>query len=286
MNWSRVKTILIILFLFTDILLGIGVISSTHKATAIEPEIINSTVSLLAERSISINPDIIPVKTPGIAYIDAENIISDYDSFAENIFMDNKPRKNDDLTYETDRYILSFSGDSFTYKCKDAEKPFNDIMANGDPENRAKTMAADFLTAHGFNIRHADVQAAKTENGYDIKFTGKSGKIPIFSSAVTVSVTGIHSDTGELNGVSSVGGSWFNVIRQNGSDVELKSITGILIEFMSEYNSAQPVTVTDLTLGYTVFEADTLHRSATLVPVWRITLSNGNEYYYDARNTD
>ena len=285
MNWSRVKTILIILFLFTDILLGIGVISSKHKATAIEPEIIKSTVSLLAERNISINPDIIPAKTPGIVYIDAENIISDYDSFAENIFREN-PQKNDHLTYEANRHVLSFSGDRFTYKCKDAQKPFNDVMANGDFENRAKSIAVDFLTAHGFDLKHTDVKTVKTENGYDITFTGKSGKLPIFSSAVTVSVTGIHSDIGELNGVSSVSGSWFNTIGQNGSDVELKNITGILIEFMSEYKSSQPVTITDLTLGYTVFESDTLHRSATLVPVWRITLNDGTEYYYDARNTD
>lgn len=285
MNWSRVKTILIILFLFTDILLGVGVLSSTHKATTIDAEIIKSTVSLLAERDISISPDIIPAKTPGIVYIDAENIISDYDSFAENIFRE-KPQKKDDLTYETARHILSFSGDRFTYKCKDSQKPFNDSMANGDYENRAKAMATDFLAAHGFNLKHAEINTAKTENGYEVTFTGKSGNLPIFNSVVTVSVTGIYSDTGDLNGVYSVSGSWFNTIGQNGSDVKLKSITGILIEFMSAYNSVQPVTITDLTLGYTVFESDTLHRSATLVPVWRITLDNGNEYYYDARITD
>ena len=114
MNWSRVKTILIILFLFTDILLGAGVISSTRKANTVEPEIISSTVSLLGQHNITIAPEIIPTKTPDAEYIEAENIITDYGKFAEDI-MREKPQKTDEFTYETDRSVLSFSGDFFSY---------------------------------------------------------------------------------------------------------------------------------------------------------------------------
>ena len=285
MNWSRVKTILIILFLFTDILLGAGVISSTRKANTVEPEIISSTVSLLGQHNITIAPEIIPTKTPDAEYIEAENTITDYGKFAEDI-MREKPQKTDEFTYETDRSVLSFSGDCFSYKIKLAEKLFNDGSFDSDLENSAKVVAANFLSANGFDIKHADISTTKTDNGFDVTFIEKSGKMPVFSSNITVSVTGHNAAEGESNGIHEVSGSWFNITNQNGSAVELKSITGILIEFMSMYNGELPTAITALTLGYTVFEADTLHRTATLVPVWRITTDNGSEYFLDARTTD
>ena len=279
MNWSRVKTILIMLFLFTDIMLAFGIIMSDHRASVIEPEIISNAVQLLSERGITINPDIIPKKNKNADYVEAVNVISDYGSFAE-VIMGETPDKIDDFSYETEHDTIVFSGDRFVYSIKKAVLP-----CSGD-ESHAQETAAEFLSGHGFNISHADIKCEKNEYGFDVIFSGMSEKKPIFNSNIRVSVTGTEGSSGEAAVVTKVAGSWFNPTDEKGSEIKLKSIPGILVELISLIDSSEKTSVTGLTLGYTVFEDDTLHRSATLIPAWRITLDNDREYFLDARNTD
>lgn len=285
MNWSKVKTILITLFLITDILLGTAIIVAEHKATSIKPEIIDATVNLLANRGITVSRDIIPTKIPDASYIEAVNSISGYDEFAERINRDN-PEKLSDTTYKNKFGILEFSGDTFSYKTFSEKTEFDDIMAKGDYERRAKEMASGYFNSL-FNNPTADVSSEKIEYGYRVTFTGKYKSLPIFCSEITMTVTGHNiSEVSDSNGVSNMSGSWFTPTGVTTDAGDLKSITGILIDFMAQRDDNEPVEITDLTLGYTVFDSGIYHKSATLVPAWRITLSDGTTYFMDARNPD
>lgn len=288
MNWSKVKTILIVLFLCTDIILGMGLISSERKASITDAETINTAAELLSRHGITVNPDLIPRKNPDADYIEAENIILDYDAFVNEFsdVMGGTPRKTSENTYETDTAVMSFSGDGFSLKTKRTKKEFNDVTAKGDYAKRAADMAKDMLKAHG--ISATEFKTQKTEYGYDVTFSGKYGGLPIFCSEITVTVTGFETfdENSELNGVADISGSWFVPSAETGDASTLKSVSGILIDFISVRGSDEPAEITDLTFGYTIFDSDTLHRSATLIPVWRITLSDGSVHYMDARSSD
>ena len=77
MNWSRAKTILIILFLCTNIFLLTTIILSSGRNSNVTEDIVASTVQILKENGVEISPDIIPRKTRILPVIDLEEQIEE-----------------------------------------------------------------------------------------------------------------------------------------------------------------------------------------------------------------
>ena len=72
--------------------------------------------------------------------------------------------------------------------------------------------------------------------------------MPVFNSVVTAEV--------KNNSVSRVYGSWFNESDENGQASQLKNVTGVLIDFISNYKDeiSTPAEISVLENGYTIFE--------------------------------
>ena len=113
MNWSRVKTVLIILFLCTDIFLLATYLTSKYASSTISPEVIEATVDVLASNDITVDPSIIPQKIPGVMSFEAENVIFDYEAFAKSILGEKFTQT--ESGYEGVMGTISFSGDRFDF---------------------------------------------------------------------------------------------------------------------------------------------------------------------------
>lgn len=271
MNWSRVKTVLIILFLCTDIFLLSVYFTSKYTPPVISQEIIGSTVDVLANNNISINPSIIPRKMPGIPHAEAENVISDYETFAKSI-LDGEISQIE-YGFENHKGKITFYGDRFNFISSLGINPLAETL-NITDEKKAEESAVSELKQLGFNLDSAKIYVSKTNDTYTVVLKNYVNALPMFNSQIIVTLS--------RTSVLSISGTWFNQIKTSGSDNTLKNITAALIDFIPK--ATGPTEITDINYGYSLFDTTLFHKSATLIPSWELTAKDGTTYILDARN--
>ena len=271
MNWSRIKTILIILFLLTDIFLAASIFISEKKETEISPEVLDAATEILNSHNISLDKSTVLPKVSSVPVLQADNAVTDYEAFAKLILGDSCKLSGDN-TYSSEKGVVFFYGDSFSFKA-------NGAAASGSMTQKAAQKAAfSFLKALGFNMSGAKV-VAQSENGgiWSFNICDFSERRPIFSSNISVAVS--------ADGINSVSGSWFN--RRDVRELTgIKSITGLLIDFAAEYHGVSPAKITAVELGYSVFDNENYHKSASLIPVTKITVNGTEAYFMDSRSNE
>lgn len=132
MNWERVKSFLIVLFVGINIFLISFMLSSVKRSSSVNKTVVADTVSILNANGVSVNENIIPssISNPGTFDVVALNVDSSYDSprtISENNaeaevkkalkvlgIKDYKITKIDSFTYsviqKTDGYFIFDSG--------------------------------------------------------------------------------------------------------------------------------------------------------------------------------
>ncbi|MBR5809516.1 MAG: two-component system regulatory protein YycI [Clostridia bacterium] len=271
MNWSRVKTVLIILFLCTDIFLLATYLTSKYASSTILPEVIESTVEVLKNNNITVDPAAIPSKIPSVVSPDAQNVISDYESFAKKVL--GTEISPIEFGYESIVGKLTFFGDRFNFKKNTMLDAITDMIPVTD-EKMAEDVTVSDLQRLGFNLENARITTKKTDTGYTVTLENQAKSLPIFNSQVTAELS--------KSGIISVSGIWFNEAESPNGNINIKSITSALIDFIPDVKT--PAEITEIQLGYNIFDKASYHKSATLIPVWKVTTKDGETYLLDARN--
>ncbi|MBR4724054.1 MAG: hypothetical protein IK072_04910 [Clostridia bacterium] len=273
MSRERIKTILIILFLFTDIFLAFSIFTAKKEETSISPDVMDSAVQILKEHNILLDKSVIPAKFPHASVLQADNIISDYESFAKSVLGDGFSSRGDGLFWGKDAE-LTISGDRFCFKSLE-----NSDISKSYTISEAQKSVFSYLKALGFNISGAKVVSSSADGGIcNMKIRGFAQNLPVYSSEIDIAVSS--------GGVISLSGSWFNPRDSIGEDSSLKSITAILVDFASSYDGVKQKSIKSIELGYSVFDSATYHKSASLIPVTKLTLNGGNEYFLDSRASE
>lgn len=271
MNWSRVKTVLIILFLCTDIFLLATYLTSKYASSTISQNVIESTVEVLENNNIKVDPAIIPQKIPSVMSLDADNVISDYEAFAKMVLGDELTKI--DFGYESNAGKLTFFGDRFNFVKNSMLDALIDVIPVTD-EKMAKDITVSSLQQLGFDLESAEITTQKTDSGYTVTLENRANSLPIFNSQVLVELS--------KSGITSVSGIWFNEADSQGGNIDIKSITAALIDFIPQV--ASPAEITEIEFGYNIFDKASYHKSSTLIPIWKITLNDGTTHLLDARN--
>lgn len=272
MNWGRIKTILIILFLFTDIFLALSIFTAQKKETQISPEVVDAAIKILADHNLSIDKSVIFPKIPQAPVLQADNVISDYSEFA-NLLLGDGFSQSGEYTFFTKDANLTFSGDSFQFEY--ISKP---DVSDSFTENEAQKSVFSYLENLGFDISGAKVVSSSLNGGmYHIKVRDYANNMPVYSSETDIFVS--------KDEVYSLSGSWFNRRINANAGGSLKNPAGILVDFAASYEGA-PAEIKSAELGYSVYDSNTYHRSASLIPVTKILLSGGNEYFVDSRSSE
>lgn len=271
MNWSKVKTILIVFFLCVDIFCLFVVMSGGNGRTTLTAETINATVEVLNARGIKISPDIIVQKRTECAHVEVDNAVWDYAEFAD-LLLENA-EKVSDTEYKGMRGRVVYNGDSFNYEAASIPQ-----SGNKGSENEAVRLVENFLKEALPNLDKADSAAKETETGYIITLSNKYNGLTLFNSKITAEVY--------YGRIKSVYGSWFYQTDSAGHDNSVKSITSALIDCISLLGDTEPAEIVAIELGYMVFEENTYHRSAVMIPVWQIKTADGRILYIDARNAE
>ena len=272
MNWGRIKTILIILFLFTDVFLAFSIFTSQKKETEISPEVVSATVEILEKHNILIDKSVISSKIAQASILQADNVISDYLEFANLVLGDGFIKESQTSFFEKD-VRLTFSGDNFSF-----EHTSNPDVSQNFTLNEAQKTAFSYLENLGFDTSGAKVISSSSSGGmFRIKIRDYAENMPVYSSEVEISVF--------KNGVHSVSGSWFNRRISSNPNNNLKSPASVLVDFASTYEGSD-AKIESAELGYSVFDNETYHKSASLIPVTKIQLNDGSEYFMDSRASE
>lgn len=263
MDWYKIKSILIVLFLLINILLlGLLFHNNIKDARADRMEI-ESAVQVLKLNNINVSPDKVDSKPSRSYAITILNPMSDAGVFAEKMLGGTPSVQGREYLFETKK--LKINGINFIYQntlYKEAVTPNHNLVKSAKKE----------LINMGFDMKYSRSQIINNT----IIFTQRVHGSELFGSRLSVTVCD--------RGIITVTGSWAEVSRVSKSDVVITSAAEALIDFLRDEN--RPAEATEIAsvkfgAGLTLDASD--YRTAETVPLWKITLKNGKEYFYDAR---
>lgn len=270
MNWHKTKTILIIFLICTNMFLLSTIITSMLSGTIITDDIVNSVVSVLKNNRIEIDPQIIPRKVGIAAILQVENVIETYEAFSERFLGDNITHFEKNI-YKNEKGEINFYGDRF--KFVPSTPLFGEEISKLNEEN-TKNIASAILEEYSLSEDNqlAELKTGETENILSIT---KDTDAKQFNSNINIAFTD--------EGVQRIEGSWFRNVGTQKEKLDLKNVTGVLIDYISLVN--RPTTdekIISLEFGYSILEDGIHHKEAYLSPCWKIKIEGGNEYILSA----
>lgn len=260
MNWPRVKTILIFLFLAVDLILLATIIVPSVGLSHIPQETIGHTMALLESKGISISEDVIPTRRESLGIVELYNLWPDKSKLAQKLV--GTTDSSDGKTFINQSKSLVLSDSQFEYKNSLGEKSI-----------------AHELIDMGIDVRDNLYEQGESSLRSWQSVDGKK----IFESEIYAY---------QEDSVITVSGYWIFPDRENGiitnTPDTLLDITGVLIDFISNPLRDDNIRITSVELGYSAGSAyrDTTHKLVSVSPAYKINTDTGAYYIYDALSGD
>ncbi len=258
MNWYRIKTILILLFLAINIflaaMLGFGALSASREAQ----KRISAAVSALEQSGIRVTAEI-PRKTPRLGTLTLENLKTDPAAFADRLLGGKATRLGS--VWQRDGKTVTMPERGFTYTSG----------ADAVPAEKKSIKAMEkALESMGLSMEYAE---GTLQDGA-VRFVQKVNGAPLYECWLMVYPAADGT-------VARMEGVWTKIVESGKERTVIKGAEGALLSFLRESEAGSEVTAVDW--GYAVLLAEDGYHSADAVPVWRVETADGKQYYYDAR---
>lgn len=258
MHWSRVKTILIFLFLFVDIILAGYILMNVYSPEKISDSTIRETKQILSRSGITLETEI-PSRVERMGTVEMESIWPDNQRLAEKLLGAAAVRTAGGYTNGED--TLTVSEGAFMLSASASAADNGEIF--------------DFLRSRG--IAAEEKYAGEASDNMFMRQT-IDGK-PIFETGVSFSVNG---DEALLEGYWIISEKPGSMSKKN--EVKLLPITSVLIDFIANpHINKNGETITAIETGYTlgVPQHDVQHKLVSVFPAYKIT-SKTDSYIYGA----
>lgn len=259
MHWTRVKTILIMVFLVIDIVLVSSIIMTSYSAPTIEETLIEDTVSILGRNNIKADKSVIPRTIQKMGMVELRNAWTD-DSKAAAVLTGGDMAKT-----------VSFSENEFHF-------------TDSDP-------AAVIFSKEGYKQAFEKMGIYANEENIKISGTTVTAKQSIGNGAIFE--TEVFAETAENGGIAKANGYWILFDAEGSISTktasQLTPITSVLINFTENpYKNPDGEEITLIETGYSLgtIYRDTMHKLVSVIPAYKITTLSGNYYMYDAMTGD
>lgn len=273
MNWSRVKSVMIAFLILVNLSLLSYIVYEEILVNKRNSQMAETVTSLLATKNIKVDEKLVfeSAKTTSAESIYVDNVISDYTTFAKYALGENVSMVNPD-NYKSQQGEIFFKGDYFEIKA------LNNNVLYKEKINKvnAQRIAENYLNILGLDTKKSEKNITLKDNIIKVSFNKRINDLPVFKIGVTLEMT--------QQGITSAYGSWYNESTQNPLLSQLKSVSGVLVEYMNKNSNASEIS--DMCLGYSMLESGTFHESVFLTPVWKITNEKGDTFYIDARENN
>lgn len=251
MNWPKIKTALIFMFLVIDLFLFVWNISLQKDSLSVDKNTVENTKKLLYDRGIMISDGLIDLEIPEIGSVIVRNSMANQAEFIGNI-LGGGYIKEGNVFYKDNRSV-TINGNKFV------------ITQEGEVDSLDE--AEKWLSAMGFNLE--DTVRTEYKGGYVFRTVHKG--FEVFKSRILV-----ENKDGELKAE----GSLFYIIEDKEKKGENVHVSSVLPKLIKEGVGGQRIT--SITTGYLPVIEEGVFSEADAVASYRILLSDGREFFYSA----
>ncbi|MBO7209303.1 MAG: two-component system regulatory protein YycI [Clostridia bacterium] len=256
MEWSRVKSILICVFVLVNLFLLRVYISNNVSTVTLSEETINNTVLALKNNNLEIDKELISRKSPELP---AFNITNRHINCRDLSLVLWENAKNNGFDYFNPK-ATTFDGKTLVYKAPLGTDTIKDV------KNKIKKTGA----LYGYKYR-------LTADENTLLYTAVYENMFLYDCTITATLT---DDT-----VTITMSNWVADSFENSGYSSVITCPEALIAFASEMKFKGTFKIESLEQGYIAGNRDNEIQTKTATPVWKIT-GNGTVYYIDMRNGD
>lgn len=275
MDWSKAKTILIVAFLITNILLGAVLLSSERKVeTATKEGFIEDVTKLLNKKNIFIDTEISrenpSLNTLTVEYeiLDAYEVNKDY--FNGEGKIEAKDQSVTGIIYN-DEFVLIENKKLLTYENKSQEEKYKDLN-----EEQAKTIALEFLQDKKYDTSDMLLYyTKKQDDGYHLEFS-KIYKDRYLERANTI----VEVDS---RGVRKLDRIWLNTLDEGETPIYISTAPKAILSLLS-MEEVYGKTIKDISLCYYFDPVGPDYKNAkrgNALPAWRVLFEDGYKIIID-----
>lgn len=282
MDWSKAKTILIVAFLITNILLGFVLLSSEKQIeTTTNERFIEDVTKLLNKKNIFIDTEI-SREIPSLNNLTVEYEILDLYEANKNYFkgqgkIESKDQGITAIVYNDEQVSIE-NKKILTYENKNQKEKYKDLN-----EEKARTIALDFLQDKKYDTSDMLLYyIKKQEDGYRLEFS-KMYKDRYIEKANTI----IEVDS---RGVKKLERFWLNVLDEGETPIYISTAPKAILSLLS-MKEVYGKTIKDISLCYYFdpVESDYMNgskdaRKGNTTPVWRVLFDDGYKVIIDNYN--
>lgn len=259
MEWSRIKSILICIFVAINLLLAKVYISTNNSQITIDDATIENTVTVLNTKNIHIDKDIIAKTSSDVMLFNVTNKCKTTKDFSDSMYTSAKNNGIDYFNPATTEY----NGETVIYRgtAKDHSEVHKNLKKIG--------------IFDGYKFKRSVLKSPdKTTLTYNIYINGvcildSYLKAETENESLTLTLSNfpgdIYSETG-----------YFTV----------QTMPEGLVSFSNAVKFEKPFNISSVEQGYLVGDRNGELRTTNATPVWKISGENGEKYYIDMRNGD
>lgn len=262
MNWMKVKVILIILFLFINIMLVGVLVTKNYNAEPDRAGISEDVYDILTANDISIDKSLIDAEAGYAGIADAYPVSSVESAFMKNI------ASNGEMTEDGK---LMFNGSVIEVF---------DNLVHFDSVNGRYTQAKAYFESVGIDFSGAHLVSSEGNDSegsavYCEKYDGHE----IFGTKATVKKSG-----GVIVSADVV---WYEITEPRSGNSRTISYADALLDFAADKGRGnKPCTVVDISRGFSVDAGAETASVSQMIPCIRVTTAIGSSFYYDARSPE
>ena len=214
------------------------------------------TISILKERNIYADEKIINRATESMFYLNLENPMSEESSYRKKI-----------------KGSIEFKDGYFIFVPENGKYSFKNLL----PASGTADEILNVLKNHGIYSKHFvwDGTLDMGNGLYRATFYQNYESNRLYSSKLNVFFN--------KDGILRTEGIYFIINSVSSLEENVTSPLEILIR-LSEYDFKEKATVNSIERGYYTESIYSSYSSLTAIPCYRVTLANGNEFYFDATN--
>lgn len=279
MDWSKAKTILIVAFIITNIILGFVLFKNTVESDrTLTAEFIEQSKEILQENNIKLNTEI-PKYNPSLKTLIVEYEIIDLDRINRDYFGNEGKLSIGD----SNNILLSYGSETVSIinqKILKYENTKEDVLYEKLDEDRVEAIAYKFLNNRRVDTEDMELSSIIQVDGvYKIRFS-KIYKDRIIEKAYL----NMEIDN---TGVKTLDKLWVEVINEGDAEVYINTAPKALLNLIS-IDEARNKTIEKIDLIYyfdpeehKYIEDPKKARKGRTIPAWRVLFSDGEKIILD-----
>lgn len=279
MDWSKAKTILIVAFIITNILLGYMLINEKNIGeSTIKDEFVEDVVKLLQDKNISVATQI-PKEMPYLNTMTVEYENLSLKEVNKNFFGDKGIIKDDEKGFgelvKGNESVVIVNNKLIMYENKEGKEIYEDLN-----KGKAIQLSEEFIKKNGFDISDMELNFIKEEKGvFYLEYSKVYNDIYVERAYTNLQI--------DKRGVKKFERLWLITENLGETKISIDTAPKSILTLLG-MDEVYGKTITDISLCYyfdpqkhDYLKEPEEAKKGKAVPAWRIQFDDGYKVYID-----